>query len=950
MVRAHYPNTISFGPFELAVAERVLLEDGKPVQLGGRAFDILVALVERAGQVVSKQELAERVWPGLSVDEGALRVQIASLRKALGGGKPGTWYVTTSQGRGYCFVAPTSPSNADIRAKDNSARRLKSQLPTRVTRVVGRESEVEELATRVATERFLTIVGAGGIGKTTVAIAVGHRLIGHFDGNAIFFDLASVRDSRLLLSAITSTLGLVQSDDPLPGLIAHLRGKPRLLILDNCEHLIEPVAAVAERILSGAPEAHILATSREAIRADGEHVWHLKPLECPPDELPLTVEQILGFPAAQLFVERANGNGHCFDPTDRDARAVARICQKLDGIALAIELAAGRANAFGLHEIAALISSKIELSGQGRRTAAPRHQTLTAMLDWSYQLLPDIEKAVFGRLSIFVGTFTLEAAKAIAIDTDADEGEVVAALAGLVAKSLVTVDHSNGDAPFRLLDITRNYASEKLLESGESGKVSRRHAAYFLALLERAIDGPPAPGGKLFSSFAPHLANVRAALESSFDDPNELDVAIGLAVASGRLFLELSLLTECSSWSERAIAALDENSLGTRLEMQLQTALGFSSIFTRGNDDSAGRALKRALELAARLRDSRYQGALLCRLFVYHERMGDFRAGLEYAGRVEAVAREIGDPEGIAEAQIIFGTSCLHAGYLAKARAKYEAAMGKLPVAPRTDTYHFGSLNFHLGARNSAARVLWLQGFPDQAVATARETSEKACAFNHLVSDCIALVWGMRVFLWNRNLDDVERCVASLLEHAERHSLMPYHTLARGMAGEILIRRGQPEAGIAQLRNALERLHGLRYELQTTSLMIAIADGMALAGRPLEADKAIDEAIAVGERNGDLFMMPEALRIKATILMSLDGSLFAEAEKYLHRSRDLAREQGALAWELRTATALASLRVRQGRPEQARAALLPVYQRFTEGFDGADMTEARSLLDELARP
>jgi hypothetical protein len=208
----------------------------------------------------------------------------------------------------------------------------------------------------------------------------------------------------------------------------------------------------------------------------------------------------------------------------------------------------------------------------------------------------------------------------------------------------------------------------------------------------------------------------------------------------------------------------------------------------------------------------------------------------------------------------------------------------------------------------------------------------------------------MRVFLWNRNLDDVERCVASLLEHAERHSLMPYHTLAHGMAGEILIRRGQPDAGIAQLRTALERLHGLRYELQTTSLMIAIADGMALAGRPREADKAIDEAIAVGERNGDLFMMPEALRIKATILMSLDGSLFAEAEKYLHRSRDLASEQGALAWELRTATALASLRVRQGRPEQARAALLPVYQRFTEGFDGADMTEARSLLDELARP
>jgi predicted ATPase/DNA-binding winged helix-turn-helix (wHTH) protein len=945
MRRSQYSNTISFGQFELAVAERVLLEGGKPVQLGGRAFDVLVALVERAGQVVSKQELAGCVWPGLSVDEGALRVQIASLRKALGDGKSGSRYVMTLQGRGYSFVAPTSRSDAESSAKGGSASYFTNRLPTRLTRIVGRESVVEELAAKVKTERFLTIVGAGGIGKTTAAVATGYRLFQDFAGNVIFFDLASVRDSRLLLSAITSTLGLVQSDDPLPGLIAHLRDKPRLLILDNCEHLIESVAALAERILLEVPETHILATSREAMRADGEHVWHLKPLECPPDEFSLTVEQIMSFPAAELFVERAVASGHSFDLTDREARAVAKICQKLDGIALAIELAAGRARTFGLQELAALISSKIELLGQGRRTAAPRHQTLSAALDWSYQLLPDNEKAVFGRLSVFVAMFTLEAARAVATGPDVDEGQVVDTLAGLVGKSLVVADHSKGAAQFRLLDTTRSFALGKLLERGESEEVSRRHATYFLELLERTIAGPPAPDGKLFFGFWNHLPNVRAALEWTFLDPKQLELAIRLAVASGLVFLESSLLKECSSWSERAIAALDQNSLGTGLEMQLQTALGFSSIFTKGNHESAGKALRRALELAAELQDLRYEGPLLCRLFVYHERIGDFRSALKYAERAEAVAQEIGDPVAIAEAQTILGTACLHAGHLAKAREKLEAAMRELPAAPRFDTYHF---DFRLGARNCAARILWLQGFSDQAVAAARETSKKACAFHHLVSDCIALVWGIHIFLWNRNLDEVEGCVDSLLEHAERHSLAPYHALGRGLRGELLVRLGQPEAGIEQLRSALATLHGVRYELLTTSLMTAMAEGMALAGRLGDAAEIIDEAIAVVERNGDLFMLPEVLRIKASTMISLDQSLFAKAEECLLHSRDLAIKQGALAWELRTATTLAALRSRQGHAEQGRRALLPVYARFTEGFDNADVKAAHRLLHDLA--
>jgi predicted ATPase len=330
-----------------------------------------------------------------------------------------------------------------------------------------------------------------------------------------FIDLGTLNDARLVSSAVASTLGLLaQSSDPTCSIVRFLRDKRVTLIFDSCEHVIEAAAVLTERIFEEAPQVSLLTTSRETLRVEGEHVHRLKPLDSPPDLPGLTAAQVITFPAAQLFVERAAASGGHFRLEDSDAAAVGEICRRLDGIALAIELAAGRVHAHGVKEIVTLLNDRFRLLWEGRRTALPRHQTLSAALDWSYDLLRDSEAMILRRLSVFAGVFTIEAAVAVAADTHADREQVIAALESLVAKSLVAADTSYPTTRYRLLDTTRTYVLAKLMDSGEADLTKRRHAIYHLDLFERAkVDHasttPGVGGGRVP---AEHLGNVGATL------------------------------------------------------------------------------------------------------------------------------------------------------------------------------------------------------------------------------------------------------------------------------------------------------------------------------------------------------------------------------------------------------------------------------------------------------
>jgi predicted ATPase/DNA-binding winged helix-turn-helix (wHTH) protein len=471
----------SFVSFRLLRDQQLLLNGETPVRLGSRAREILTALLERPGVVVSKEELFARVWPKQFVEEGNLKFHVAVLRKALGDGQNGNRFITNVPGRGYCFVAPVETSaRADSQGTGSKLRSDEPRhLPAPLSRIVGRSDTIVALATRLPESRFITIAGPGGIGKTTVAVAVADALAATYADGVRFVDLAPLADPSLVATAVGSALGVaVRSDNVIHGLISFLQNKHFLIVLDNCEHVIETAAALAEEIFGSAPGTHILATSREPLRAGGEHVHHLASLATPPSSQELTAAQALAFPAVQLFVERAAASHDTFELTDADAPFVADLCNRLDGMPVAIEIAAGRVNSFGVAELASRLDDRLRLLMRGRRTALTRHQTLHATLEWSYQLLSETERRTLRGLAMFAGIFTWNAAAAVLRESYSGADEVFDSVTDLIAKSLVSASVEKGVSFYRLLDTTRAYALLKLAESGEKNDLARRHAQH----------------------------------------------------------------------------------------------------------------------------------------------------------------------------------------------------------------------------------------------------------------------------------------------------------------------------------------------------------------------------------------------------------------------------------------------------------------------------------------
>src|SRR5215470_16233691 len=447
-------DVLSFGPFHLAPGERLLTRQGAPVELGARALDILIALVSRPNEAISKKELLSHVWPDVTVGEDSLRFHMASLRRALGDGKNGARYITTLAGRGYCFVAPvTCPRDEVPAAPRVSSDFPYSNLPNRIMHMVGRDEDVLRISSHLITARFVSIVGIGGVGKTTVAIAVGHHLIETFNGAVLIVDLSMLSDPGLVATAIASMLGLsVQSEDATPALITYLRSKRMLLILDTCEHLIDAVAALTSQIYAKAPQVHILVTSREVLQVEGEHIYRLDTLSCPPEDSENMSAAARTFAAPRLFIERAAASGAHLELSDADVAVVVRICRKLDGVALAIELAARRVEAYGLHQTETLLDQRFTLLLLGHRSSTPRQRTLQATLDWSYELLSKLERVVLRRLAVFVGHFTLDAALAVATSHDIDQSQVLGAIDRLVGKSMIATRPIGAMIRYRLLD------------------------------------------------------------------------------------------------------------------------------------------------------------------------------------------------------------------------------------------------------------------------------------------------------------------------------------------------------------------------------------------------------------------------------------------------------------------------------------------------------------------
>ena len=940
-------SVISFGPFRLYVDERLLKKGDETLAVGDRALDILIALVERAGEVVTRKELILRVWPGVTVEEANLRVQITGLRKALADGLGDARYVVNVSGRGYCFVAPVTRSPAqDIspRVEAVAAHPLRN-LPSRLTRMIGRDGIVRTLSEQLMLWRFVSIVGPGGMGKTTVAVSVAHMLFDDFGGAVFFIDLAALTDPHLVPTAVASALGLVvRTSDPLVSLLTFIDGKKMLLVLDNCEHVIDVVAPLAERVVSEAPQVHVLTTSREALRAEGEHVHLLYALDCPPDDVDLSAAEVLRYPAAQLFMERATASGHASALSDTDAPSVARICQGLDGIALAIEIAAGRAGSYGIQGTMKLLDNRFRLLWQGRRTARPRHQTLNAMLDWSYNLLSEHEKLVLRRLSVFVGNFTIQSAGSVASDDDVD---VTSAIVDLTEKSLITATEINGSAYYRLLDTTRAYAGTKLTERGEADRTARRHAIIYSEFLQHDANIQSRVSEHDLASYALHIGNVRVALGWAFSTHGDIAVGVALATWSASLFIGLSLLEECRCWCERALAALDIVGRGTREEMILQEAIALSLMFTRGHSDQVRGAIERGLALAETFEDRARQLRLFAGLELFLIRRGDLRGALALAERGGIVARAARHPAGLVWAEWTLGLA--HHGLGNQAAAQWHCERGMaLAVELGTTAIKFFGVDQRVRILVNLARTLWLRGFADQARRTSQQAINEAENQDHPVSICMSLVYVSGIFLWIGDLPRASDLIDRLIASAGRHSLDPYHAAGIALKGVLAIARNEAEAGLDLLRTALATLGSEQYNSLSPEIIGAFAEGLRTIGRFEEAFLAVNSIIALATDRGAKFYLAELMRIKALILASMPQLDSMSAMDCLSESIALAREQSALALELRSTTTMARLLSDSGQRDQARRVLTPVHDRFTEGFDTMDLRVSRQLIEELA--
>jgi predicted ATPase/DNA-binding winged helix-turn-helix (wHTH) protein len=954
-VAAPNERVISFGPFCLQPKAHLLLEGDRPVHLGARALDVLILLIERAGELVTKEELFARVWPGLVVDEGNIRAQVALLRKGLRDGQDGARYLMTVPGRGYRFVAPMSIAEApgSIGPKALPLNPATPDLPARLTRLIGREDAVNDITGRLARQRFVAIVGPGGIGKTSVALAVAEQARASYDDGVCLVDCAPLLGTSLVAQKLASALALeIGEDDPSRGLVAFLRSRRMLIILDCCERVLEAAAVLVENLLKGAAGVSILATSREPLRAEGESVYRLAPLEVPPAANGSSAADALTYSSVQLFVERVSASLGRFELSDTDAPVVADICRRLDGVALAIELAAGRVEVFGVPGVAARLEDRMRLLRRGRRTALPRHQTLTATLDWSYDALADSEQAALRRLSVFAGGFTLEAAQAVATGAAIVSSEVVEAIASLVSKSLLSADVTTEIGRYRLLDTTRAYALTKLTESGELEQTARRHASHIRHLLERAsVDAATTSSMATRLSAESRLVDeARTVIHWAFSNGGDVESGLAVTVASIPIWTHLSLNGECCRYAERALLAGQEHfGPNDRRKMQLLAALGAALVWTKGPGPEADAAFEDALRIAESLDDADYQIRALWGLWSSHFNSSRIRLSLETARKFREVAENHGDTTAALVGERTIGMSLFYLGDHTNSRRHAESMLRRYSrPRDRSDITRF-QFDPRVVSRTLLSKLLWAQGFPDQALLEAQSAVEEATAIGHGMSLALTLAQGAcHVSLLSGDLVAAERSIDLLLKHTLDHALDLWHAWGACFGATLLIARGNNDEGLKKLQRILDEVPKGAFFAHHALTQATLAEALGKVGALSRAHAIIDQALMRSERDDERWYLAEFLRIKGELLQREDTPKAMQAAAgQFQRSLECARQQATLSWELRTAISLSRLHQARGQFSQARDALAPIYSRFKEGFQTTDLKTARALLEAL---
>ncbi|RQR27416.1 winged helix-turn-helix domain-containing protein [Burkholderia sp. Bp9142] len=876
---------IRIGALSVDFEQRDIRSHGASLRIGARALDILEVLHRANGSVVSKDDIMDAVWPGLIVEENRLQVHVATLRKALGASRD---LIKTVPGRGYLLIANPPVAHAVAPRPAAAAPDAEAAHPAPF---VGRRAEIEQIVDMIDRVPVVTLVGAGGIGKTSLADRVAHALRSGAGERVLFVELARATSRDDVLLAIAAELGLETAGVPAVDRIGEAFAVARsLLVLDNAEHVVDLVADLVESLTARAAPLRVLVTSREPLHISIEAVFRVSPLAVPDGAA--TVDEIARHAAVELFLARMRAATPDCVVDAAGIRLIGDICRRLDGLPLAIELAAARVATLGLEVVASRLDDRLNLLTGGLRSALPRHQTLRATFDWSYVLLDPAARSLFRRMACFVGPFTFDAAREVAMDPGMSAADMTAVLGELVAKSLVTVEFNGAQARYRLTESTRAYALEKLHDEGEFERIAERHARH-----EHAQAEARAQAARLASAPEP----APAALEPRVPEADAL-----------------------------ALEAIDADAPGAvdaAAEMRLRAAYASALLHTDGDTPTVAAMWERTLGLAGRVGDDAFDACALAGLWNTMLTHADIHESLRYAMRFERAAERRGDRSQRVLANAMVATSLHYFGEHAQARERLEAATAELAEAgePPCAVAALGVDVATLG-RTMLARLVWMQGDQEHAMRLGAQAVEAARRSGSALALCIVLgAAAVPIALRYGDHDVTSDYLAALRSAAEANGFDIWLSHAECLAGQFDMQAGHPGAGLARLEPALRRIEASGFRRLLAPLVVAYAEGLTRTGRADEARAKLDATLACCRARGEHLFVPELLRARGRVMLErartadAERAIACEADGHRHllMAIQAANGQGAAMWALRGTLDLADHLIERGHIGQA---------------------------------
>ena len=832
----------------------------------------------------------------------------------------------------------------------------KHNIPPESTPFIGRDKELKTITELFQREdvRLVTLTGPGGTGKTRLALQSVKNLMDYFIDGIFFIDLAPLREPESVLASIASTIGLreTSSRSLIDELKTKLQKKKLLLFLDNFEHVTTAAPKLGE-LLSECPQLKLLITSREKLHLRGEHVFPVPPLGLPKtDYKKQSLKQFTQFEAIRLFIDRALAVKPDFELTDENAPAVAEICVRLDGLPLAIELAAARISIFSPKALLKRVEGRLKLLRGGARDLPERQQTLRGTIDWSYELLNKEEQKLFELLSVFSG-FNFESVENVAGEVkqlDETRLDVLDGLTSLIDKSLIRREDQNYEGSrLLMLETIREYAAERLSENSEFASYARRaHADYFAEFTKNLWD----------LLIGPERDSTLEKIESDIEN---MKIAWRYWVSEGnleqlhKLTNSLWLIYDAKGWYNAAVgltsdllnvlASTPSTSERAQQEIMLQTSLARALMAVKGCTPEVEKAYTNALELCKKYGKIPQSYPILRSLAGFYAYIADFEKSAQFGKQILDLAKEVNDVNMEVDGCLVYGYNLVFMGSLKQGLEYLEKGISNYnPDIQDSHSFRFGN-NQGVTSYTTSALCLWMIGFPDRALKLAEAAISLANKLNHPFNIAYALFHTGLLHLWRQEIDIVLERSTALLDIADKHGFPIWKAVATCMHGSALSSMGQADNGLAEFKRGIDMYSELRTPPVFWPILLILQAGTYIQSRQLEKGlEFIDEALGTIGQDSSNPLLAEILRIKGDVLMLVSTKNHTEAESLFIKSLDIAKKQETLMFELHAAMSLNRLWKQTGKMEKGQQLLKETYDKFTEGFTNVDLIEAKKML------